>query len=251
MKNIIIAVSLLVAMLASPAFSDHHAPNLAALEMFQCSFADGKDIGDVKKVAGEWDSWVDGKFTDGYQAYIMQPVVYNGADFSIDYIWLGVAENHQTMGRVKDQWFAQGAKLQKKFDAVAPCSARSLLTSMELKPYAKLGEAGYLQVNACELNEGVSYADVAAADKKWISWMTDKGMNLGAYRWFAGVGDARASTTDFYNVYIAESMEERGKAHDMMIKGGMQVAQSLYAELMVCDKPRVWLSQPSGTIEPS
>ena len=60
--------------------------------MFQCSFADGKDMGDVKKVASEWDSWVDGKFSDAYTAYIMQPVVYNGADFSIDYIWLGVAE---------------------------------------------------------------------------------------------------------------------------------------------------------------
>jgi hypothetical protein len=121
---------------------------------------------------------------------------------------------------------------------------------MELKPYKNLGGPGYLQVNACELNEGVSYADVAAADKKWIGWMTDNDMALGAYRWFTGVGDARASTTDFYNIYIAESLEARGKAHDMMIKGGLQVAQSLYGDLMVCDKPRVWLAQPSGTVNP-
>jgi hypothetical protein len=248
MKNITTIVSFLVAILSSSAFSDHHAPRVSALEMFQCSFADGKDMGDVKKVASEWDSWVDGKFSDAYTAYIMQPVVYNGADFSIDYIWLGVAESHQAMGRIKDQWFAQGAKMQKKFDAVAPCNASSLLTSMELKPYKNLGGPGYLQVNACELNEGVSYADVAAADKKWIGWMTDNDMALGAYRWFTGVGDARASTTDFYNIYIAESLEARGKAHDMMIKGGLQVAQSLYGDLMVCDKPRVWLAQPSGTV---
>ena len=155
------------------------------------------------------------------------------------------------MGRIKDQWFVKGAKMQQKFDAVAPCNASSFLTSMELKPYANLGGLGYLQVNACELNEGVSYQDVAAADKKWSSWMTDKGMTLGAYRWFTGVDDARASTTDFYNVYIAESLEERGKAHDIMAKGGLQVAQSLYGDLMMCDKPLVWMAQPSGTVEPS
>lgn len=251
MKNIMIAVSFLVALISYPAYADDHMPRISALEMFQCSFADGKDVDDLKKVAAEWDGWVDGKFDDAYTAYIMQPVVYNGADFPIDYIWLGVAENHEAMGRIKDQWFTQGGKLQKKFDAVAPCNASSFLTSMELKPYANLGGAGYLQVNACELKDGVNYDDVAAADSKWVAWMTEKGMTLGAYRWFTGVGDARASTTDFYNIYVAESLEERGKAHDLMINGGgMQVAQSLYNDLMICDKPRVWMAQPSGTVKP-
>lgn len=140
--------------------------------------------------------------------------------------------------------------MQKKFDSAASCNANSLMTSIELKPYGNPGEAGYLQVNACELKDGVSYQDVSVADKKWISWMSENNMDIGVYRWLTGVGDARASTTDFYSVYTAESLEGRGKAHDMMIKGGFQVAQALYADLMVCDKPRVWMAQPAGSVEP-
>ena len=51
-----------------------------------------------------------------------------------------------------------------------------------------------------------------------------------AYRWFPGVGDARDSTTDFYDVYVAESLADRGKAHDMMYEGGFAVAAGLYGE---------------------
>lgn len=237
-------------LLPTSAFADHHAPRTSALEMFQCSFANGKDMQDVKKVAAEWDEWTDGKFTDAYTAYIMEPVVFNGADFPIDYIWLGVSENHEAMGRTKDEWFAQGAKLQKKFDSVAPCSSSSFMTSVEVKPYANIGGPGFLQVNACELSDGMGFADLAVADSKWTSWMTDNDMPVGTYRWITGVGDARASTTDFYNVYIAESLADRGKAHDMMLRGGVQVAQAIYKDVMECDKPRVWMAQPVGSVVP-
>ncbi|MBT5104260.1 MAG: hypothetical protein HOM23_09445 [Porticoccaceae bacterium] len=252
MKKFITTLTIILSSLiiTTSAMADHHGPQTSAIEMFQCSFANGRDMDDVKKVAAEWDQWGDGKFTDAYSAYIMQPIIYNGADFPIDYIWLGVAENHEAMGRIKDEWFAQGAKLQRKFDLVAPCSSNSLLTSVEVKPYSNIGGAGFLQVNACELNDGMSFSDLAAADNKWTNWMTENDMPVGAYRWINGVGDARTSTTDFYNVYIAESLADRGEAHDMMFNGGFQVAQTIYKGVMECDKPRVWMAQPVGTIKP-
>ena len=79
-----------------------------------------------------------------------------------------------------------------------------------------------------------------------MAWMTDNNMPGGLFRWFTAVGEPRGSKTDFYNIYVASSMAERGQAHDMMIAGGNQALQSAYGDLVTCDDPRVWHAQPVG-----
>ena len=37
--------------------------NRSAMEAFYCSFQDGKDMSDLKKVSAEWDTWADGNFS--------------------------------------------------------------------------------------------------------------------------------------------------------------------------------------------
>jgi hypothetical protein len=41
-------------------------------------------------------------------------------------------------------------------------------------------------------------------------------------------------------------MADRGKAHDMMMKGGGAKLQSMYGDLMTCDMPRIYHSTPVG-----
>ena len=84
------------------------------------------------------------------------------------------------------------------------------------------------------------------ADKQWVSWMTDNDMPGALMRWFGGVGEAKDSTTDFYSVYLAESLAQRGKAHDMMMAGGGAALSSIYDDVMTCDVPRVYHGTPVG-----
>ena len=251
MKTIITTVTAAVLgmVMTTAVLADHHgAPRTSALELYFCSFADGKDMGDLKKVAAGWDRWVDSNFTESYNAYILSPVLINGADFPYDSLWLGVAENQQAMGKVMDDWSAKGGEWQQKFDAASKCDSHALLTSMEVRPYDKLGQAGYLQVSACQFKPGAGFAELAAVDKKWNAWMDKNAMPGGIYRWIPGVGAQRADKSDFYGVYVAESLADRGQAHDMMMAGGFQVWNSLYDGISDCDNPRVWSAQPAGGV---
>ena len=231
----------------SLAIADHHAaPSSAALEAFFCNFEKGKDMDDLLKVTAEWDKWIDTSESNPYSAYIMQPVISTGADFPYDYFWLGVGQNHQAMGESADEWMKNGGKIAAKFDAVAPCDTHILMTSQIIKPGNNNGKGGFAQISACELKDGASMESLMAADKKWVSWMTDNKMPGGLARWFGGVGEARDSTTDFYSVYLAESLGQRGKAQDMMMAGGSAALSSIYGDLMTCDVPRVYHGTPVG-----
>ena len=235
--------------IGSQALADDHAPARSAVEYFGCSFNEGQSMDDLREVSSKWTKWSKDKFSEDYGAFVLRPVLSSGDDFEGDYIWMGVTKNQQAMGRIKDEWFMKGAKMGEKFAEVSTCAGNGLMDSFVLKPYEKFGEAGYLQIRSCELNDGVTYADVAVADVKWVTWMWENNMPAGAYRWFPGVGDTRDSTTDFYDVYVAESLADRGKAHDMMYEGGFAVAAEFYGNMFTCDNPRVWFAEPMGAIK--
>ena len=250
MKSLHLALPLFASFISTSILADHHERRTDAIELFQCSYSEGSDISDVKKVAAEWDEWTDGKFTHAYDAYLMQPIKYAGADFPFDYIWLGVTDTQEAMGRGTDEWIATGSRIQKKFDSVAPCSGSSQAVSTEIKPYANIGETGFLQISSCELHEGVRYEDLESSDLSWVDWLTKNDIAAGLYRWKPSVGYGRNRTADFYNVYVVESLADRGATADKMLSGGSEIARSLYGRLYSCDSPRVWMSEPVGSIVP-
>ena len=235
--------------IASQALADDHAPARGAVEYFGCSFNEGQSMDDLREVSSKWQKWSKGKFSDDYSAFALRPVLSSGDDFQGDYIWMGVTKNQQAMGRIKDEWFVKGGKMGEKFAEVSTCAGNGLIDSFVIKPYEKLGEAGYLQINACELNDGATYEDIAVADAKWVAWGSENNMPGGLYRWFPGVGDARDSTTDFYDVYVTESLADRGQAHDMMLDGGLAAAATIYGEMYTCDNPSVWFAEPVGVVK--
>ena len=249
MKNQLTKIVLALIVLASSslALADHHAaPRTAALEAFFCSFEKGKDMDDLLKVTAEWDKWIDTSDSKGYEAYVMQPVINTGADFPYDYFWLGIAKNHEAMGQSSDEWMKKGGKIAAKFDAVAPCDTHIFMTSQVVKPGNNNVKGGFAQISSCELKEGANMGTLMVADKQWVSWMTDNDMPGALMRWFGGVGEAKDSTTDFYSVYLAESLAQRGKAHDMMMAGGGAALSSIYDDVMTCDVPRVYHGTPVG-----
>jgi hypothetical protein len=249
-RSMISAILVLSGMfLVSQTLADHHMPSRSAVEYLGCTFNDDQSMDDLRDVSAKWEKWSKGKFSEDYTAFSLRPILTSGGDVEADYIWMGIAKNQEAMGRIKDEWFNKGQKMAAKFAEVSTCAGNGLMDSFVLKPYENMGEAGYIQINACEMNDGVTNDDIAMADAKWVTWMTENNMPVGAYRWVPSVGDARDSTTDFYNVYVAESLADRGKAHDMMYAGGFPVATELYGALYTCDNPRVWFAEPVGTVK--
>ncbi len=149
-------------------------------------------------------------------------------------------------GQVNDEWMAKGAKIQKKWAAIEVCDSHNLMTGLMARPFQSTTGHAFVQISGCELNDGKTLQDLMVADKQWAKWMDEVGMPGGLLRWLPFAGDSRDSTTDLYSVYLSESMASRGKAHDMMIKGGAAVLQSTYDDVMSCDTPRIYHSTSVG-----
>ena len=249
MKKTTIAATFVATILSVSAVqADHHGePQYAALEGVFCNYKDGKGLKNVLGVAGEMKEWASENMSVDYSAWVMTPFISNSNDFPYDYFWLGMAKDHQSLGTANDEFINKGESMQKKWDRIESCDGRNLMTGMVAHPYMPSSEESgpaFVQIQGCELSDGKTMADVMVADKKWSSYMQSSAMPGGVLRWLPFAGDARDSTTDLYSVYVAETMADRGKAHDMMMKGGGSVLQSTYGDVMTCDTPRIYQSMP-------
>mgnify|MGYP006108452259 FL=1 len=97
----------------------------------------------------------------------MSPAAANKAGFGFDMIWLGLTKDQHSIGVINDDWMGSGAKLAKKFDAVALFDWQGYATTVDARPMAEVGGAGFLTVWKCEFKDGKRFADLTGADKKW------------------------------------------------------------------------------------
>ena len=73
MKTLITVSSLIAALFIAPftQADDHGEPQYAALEGIFCNYNKGKGLGDLKKVAADWDVWADENISSKYTAWVM------------------------------------------------------------------------------------------------------------------------------------------------------------------------------------
>ncbi len=115
-----------ICLIPSISIADDHGdnkqtgPRTSAIESFYCSYAKNKDMGDLLKTAAVWDEWADDNFPAAYTAYVLSPVVATESDFPFDVVWLGVAKDQQTLGKINDTWLAKGVDMKKNSMPLAP-----------------------------------------------------------------------------------------------------------------------------------
>jgi len=162
----------------------------------------------------------------------------------------GKGHDDLDLGATADAWMAEGGDLNDEFNSVIQCGAHTMAGSREIRAYENAGEAGIVQLSACTVKEGVSWAQVASADQAWADFMTENELPGGIYRWGAGPGTARESKMDFYAVWITESLAQRGAAIDKFrtIEGSGQTYRNIYGDdnLYTCDNARIYHAVPVG-----
>ena len=221
--------------------ADGHKPKMSALEVISFTLNDKKDIADVIEWSSEVDAFVSEEVDTGYMAWIVIPDAVNLDDYPMDYFWLGVADDFKSLGKGRDTWFEKSGKLQDEMAKISSLEGRRLFSSIPVKPITDSGPGnGLLSVWSCQFQEGMGFAELAAADQTMMAYMDKVEMPGGIYRWFSGPGAPSSEKTDFRNVVVNETDESRGAAVDMMLAGGLKVAQESYGKVIDCDAPRVW-----------
>ena len=234
-RNICLALSCVFAL---SAVQSSFAQDRAAMESYACNYVDGKGRDDLMAVAAKWDKWASENNPAPYRAYVLTPIFATFEEVP-EAVWIGFSPTSAQLGAVADTWLSEGGDLIAEFDSVVKCGAHTLGGSRMVKAYENAGEAGIVQLSACTRNDGVSWAQVAKADKAWADYMTEHDLPGGSYRWGAGPGTAKESKMDFYSVWITESLEQHGSAWDKFgqIETAAQDMCAIYGDdnLYTCD----------------
>lgn len=249
MKKILKAISVVAAFVplamgsAMAQVSEEGMGKVLPVELFACSYNDGKDEGDLNRVITRWTRWMDERNNDDYAAWTLTPYHY-GPDQEFDMIWMGAFTDGNAMGAGVDQYFAEGGDINDAFEEVITCGAHIGLASAMYKspPNNETPESSIITMMDCELNEGNRYSDIKAAELAWAKHMTSAGSTAGTFHWspIYGGGDAEY---DYKVVNAYENYTELGADWERFSNGGGREASTeIFDDIDECDDARVYIA---------
>ena len=244
MFRILMLTSFVLSSLSSFA-AENPGSGYNALDFRSCSFINGKDMEDLRKLDTEYVDWASKNYPV-FLSYIMTKHATNQNDWDFDFIWLNIFENHEALGSANNARFHSGSEIERKFNKLIECNSYFTATSIHIKPSLALGSDGIFSINSCTMKDGVTYDDLITADSKWVSHREAVGMEDAMYRWIPDAGWSRDTKADFLNVYVATDLMMRGRSIDLLWSGSAAVWQSIYGDIHSCDQGRIWRANYVG-----
>ena len=201
--------------LSTAVAQDDEDGGAAAVEIYTCSYADGKDSADLDKVNAKWNKWADGQGISDYSAWTMTPF-YSSPDQDFDVIWLGVTATGKAMGASQDKWLATGGSLGKEYDSVIPCDSHSMSAAVQFKAPPERADPSniILGFSDCTVGDDFHFStDVAPALKAWGEFRAAHGSTAGMWAFFPVHGGG-GEEFDFKFVVSHGNYTEQGADFD-------------------------------------
>lgn len=190
----------------------------APVEAFYCNYQDGKDMGDLMKVAGRFSDWADDNFTD-YSAWLLTPS-FGQLEELPDVIWLGSNTSGDSMGKGQDAYRAGGADVQKEFDKVVDCGAHVLASSIQVHaPDGPPGD-GVVMFSQCSIAEGSDWSKAVTAQKRYAAAMRAIGAKNSNWMFFPMLGGPSDANFDYWGVATFNNWTEYFAAYELYVNGG-------------------------------
>jgi hypothetical protein len=212
------------------------------VELFTCSYNDGKGSGDLDKVIDKWNAWADKNAIDDYAAWTLTPY-YFGPDQDFDVIWLGAGKDAVALGKAQDSYIAETDGLHAAFNEVLSCDAHSNFASINYKalPEGPTPVNSVLTFSDCSYKDGATFASLGAAMKEWSKYLSDAGSEAAIFHWYPmyGGGDEDYS---FKWLEAYENLAGLGADYEIFGNGGGYVNSGrLMGHLVSCDSTRAYL----------
>lgn len=223
---------------------DEEEPGLPVVpvEIFTCSYLEGKGSGDLDAVIAEWNDWMDDRGVDDYFAMTLTPFYFGASGYSFDVGWLGSWPDGASMGRGTDRWITEGGEMAATFGDVVDCDTHSNFATIELKSPGE-GPAPDTIVAAfsdCEVTEGVPFDELMAALESWSAYQEESGYSNGAWMMFPVYGGGGVEF-DFKLVDGYDNHTALGADYDRYGRGGDYVKYGeLLGDKLECDDARVY-----------
>jgi hypothetical protein len=187
----------------------------AAVEIYTCSYADGKGAADLDKVVANWNKWADDQGLADYSAWTMTPF-YSSPEQDFDVIWMGVTQTGKGMGAAQDMWLEKGGTLAGDFESVIPCDSHSMSAAVQFKapPEREDPSSVILGFSDCTIGDGKHFStDVAPALTAWSEFRAGHGSTAGMWVFFPVHGGG-GEEFDFKFVVSHGNYSEQGADFD-------------------------------------
>ena len=217
-------------------------PNVATpIEMFACTYNDGKGPADLDAATKKFNAWADKKGIDDYSAWTLVPY-YSSPTQEFDVLWLGGSEKAKALGRVQDTWLATGAKEQEGFDEVISCDTHAAYAVLQMKEPPKRDDPSKIVVSFsdCDMTEGTTFDDLYMPLIEWGKYKGEQGSTAGMWVFFAAFGGG-GEEFDFKWVTAHQNLEDMGADWDQYSESGWQKGNELFAGKLDCDSSRAYL----------
>ena len=222
---------------------EHEGPAPAnPVEIFACKFNDGMGPADLDAPTARFNAWADKRNWTEYTAWTLMKY-YAGESQDFDILWLGFTDTAQTLGRLQDQWLAEGTKVQAAFDEVTTCEGHANYASLTIKQPPEREQTDNLVVSFsdCNIADGMRFGDVMPSLQEWAKYREGHGSKGGIWVFFPAYGQG-GEEFDFKILTAYENLEDQGADWDQYSAEGWQKAEELFAGKLSCDASRVYLA---------
>jgi hypothetical protein len=212
------------------------------MEMFACTYNDGKGPADLAAANKKWNAWADKQGIDDYSAWTLVPY-YSGPDQEFDVLWFGGADTAKAMGRAQDKWIATGSNEAAVFAEAISCNMHGAYSVLMMKqPPQGDDESDFVVTfSDCNTAEGVTFDDLYMPIKEWGEYKAENGSKAGHWVFFPSFGGG-GEDFDFKWVTTADSLESLGADWDQMNESGWQKANELFQGKLDCDSSRAYIA---------
>ena len=216
--------AILLSTMTSVAIADDHAKKEtstgtqqpAGVNTLSCNFLPGKDMDDYMKVVNKYNEWADENNPNPQSAWVFIPSFFENR--AHDFYWVGASPSRLEAAQNMDYWMENGASLGKQFQKVTDCDQSQLWAGQTIYASDNFEDLprGMVGAQSCKIHAGKSWSDVGEATRKIEQIVMDAGVtNRAVYRWQPREGVDR-SKTDFLNLFVSETMEQRIRNGNML-----------------------------------
>lgn len=216
----------------------------AVVELFACTFKNGKNMGDQRSASNRFNTWADQNGVKDYTALTMTPYAFSD-QVDYDVVWLGAWPNGTAMGVDEAKWFATGAQTLAALDAVTDCGTHALFAAVPIHMPAgpEPERNGLAMFQDCKIREGRTPPEAIAALRQWSDYMAGRGSAGFDAILFPLAGKSSEADYAFKHVHGFGSVEELGRGIDLYTTGGVQMQNQILGRVIACDSPRIYTTE--------
>jgi len=214
------------------------------VELFACTYNDGKGSNDLDIVIDKWNAWADKQGIDDYAAWTLTPY-YFGPEQEFDVIWLGAGKDAVALGKAQDAYLAENEGLHGDFNEVLTCNSHSNFASISFKapPDGATPANSVLTFSDCTYEKGASFSTLSAAMGEWSKYLNDAGSTAAIWHWYPAYGGG-GEEFSFKWLEAHENLADLGADYERYGNGGGYVTNGrLLGHLINCDSTRAYIAQ--------